>query len=74
MPMDVDEIRQANDSERVGSSVCVTRTKPTMNKYQQQRLDAKKAKKLVVANNSSFFFSAPATQLCIELLRVDATT
>ena len=31
MPMDVDEIRQANDSEHVGS-VFATRTKPAMNK------------------------------------------
>ena len=74
MPMDVDEeIRQANDSEHVGSSVFATRTKPAMNKYQQKRLGAKKAKKLEVAASSSFVL-VPAMQPCIEHLRLDAST
>ena len=53
MPMDIDEkIRQANDSERVGSSVFAIKTKPAMNKKQQILLGAQKAKKLEVAGNS----------------------
>ena len=51
LPMDFDEIRQANDSEHV-ASVVATRTKPAMNKYQHKRLGAKKDKKLEIATNS----------------------
>ena len=52
-----EQFRQANDSERVGSSVCATKTKPAMNKYQQRRLGAKKAKKIEAAANSLFVLS-----------------
>ena len=59
--MDFDEeIRHADDSERVGS-VFATRTTPDMNEYQQKRLGAKKAKKLEIAANSSFLRPSDAT-------------
>ena len=55
MPMDInEEIREANDEERVGSSVFATMTKPAMHKYQQKQLGAKKLKKHEFAANNSF--------------------
>ena len=57
VPKHVDEeFHQANGSEHVGS-VFATRTNTAMNKYQQKRLGAKKAKKLEVAANSSCVLS-----------------
>ena len=58
--MDIDYDKSVGmdvDEEIDVGSMFATRTKPAMNKYQQKRLGAKKAKKLEVAANSSFVLS-----------------
>ena len=65
--MDID-----SDNSDGTTSMFATRTKPAMNKYQQKRLGAKKAKKLEIAINSSFVLNPIDARQCIEHSRPDA--